>query len=99
MLPWSGDQALAETESVICRQIDSGFPVPMLLLRYRDKTFDNYVWHWFLLIGYDTDRNGAFCVNAVTYGSCEWLDLAKLWDTGYERKGGLILFKEKLLQV
>ena len=33
-------------------------------------------------------------VKAVTYGGYEWLDFAKLWNTGYKRKGGLILFKE-----
>ena len=33
-------------------------------------------------------------VKAVTYGNYEWLDLKELWDTGYEKKGGLILFDQ-----
>ena len=49
------------------------------------------MWHWFLLIGYkEYDDN--IMVKAVTYGNYEWLDLNELWDTGYEKKGGLILF-------
>ena len=45
--------------------------------------------------GYDEKPDGRFLVKAVTYGAYEWLDFAKLWNTGYDRKGGLILFKEK----
>ena len=44
--------------------------------------------------GYDEKPDGRFMVKAVTYGGYEWLDFAKLWNTGYKRKGGLILFKE-----
>ena len=47
------------------------------------------------LRGYDEKPDGRFLVKAVTYGAYEWLDFAKLWNTGYDRKGGLILFKEK----
>ena len=49
----------------------------------------DYHWHWFNLAGYEK-RGERFLVKAVTYGSFRWLDLEELWDTGYERKGGLI---------
>ena len=29
----------------------------------------------------------------MTYGEFEWLDLRELWDTGFERRGGMILLK------
>ena len=35
-------------------------------------------------------------VKAVTYGSFEWLDFAKLWNTGYDRKGGLVLLRDNV---
>lgn len=35
---------------------------------------------------------GKFMVKAVSYGEFVWLDFGRLWDTGYDRKGGLIIF-------
>ena len=32
-------------------------------------------------------------VKAVTYGEWAWVDFDRLWDTGYEQKGGLILYR------
>ena len=40
--------------------------------------------------------DGRFMVKAVTYGSFEWLDFAKLWNTGYARKGGLVLLQDSV---
>ena len=34
-------------------------------------------------------------VKAVTYSGYQWLDLKHLWDTGYENKGGIVLFNER----
>ena len=68
---------------------------PFLLLHHRNPAFENYEWHWFLLTGYDEKPDGRFMVKAVTYGSYEWLDFTKLWNTGYERKGGLVLLQER----
>ena len=31
-------------------------------------------------------------VKAVTYSGHQWLDFRTLWDTGYESKGGLVLY-------
>ena len=95
VLPWSGDHDEQNTVETIKQQIDRGFLIPYLLLHHKNPNFENYEWHWFLLIGYDEKPDGRFLVKAVTYGAYEWLDFAKLWNTGYDRKGGLILFKEK----
>lgn len=94
VIPWQGDHELKETEEAVKKQIDQGFTIPILLLQHQNPNFENYVWHWFQLTGYDERPDGRFLVKAVTYGAYEWLDLDKLWNTGYKRKGGLILFKE-----
>ena len=75
-------------------QIDRGFPVPVLLLRHRDKALKDYNWHWFLVNGYEDGPEG-LKVKAVTYSAYEWFDFGRLWDTGYERRGGLILYRLK----
>lgn len=95
VMPWSGDHDEQDTVNTIRQQIDRGFLIPYLLLHHKNPNFENYEWHWFLLTGYDEKPDGRFLVKAVTYGAYEWLDFAKLWNTGYDRKGGLILFKEK----
>ena len=45
-----------------------------------------------LINGYD-ETDTAFLVKAVTYSHYEWLDLRALWDTGYERRGGFVLYR------
>ena len=71
--------------------IDRGFPVPYLMLRHTDQSLDDFIWHWFLLNGYD-DAPGAFMVKAVSYGEWVWMDLGHLWDTGFDEKGGFVVF-------
>lgn len=89
---WSGDENLIDTQKIICRQIDAGLPIPCLLLKHQDSSLQKYTWHWFILNGYEL-RGEKFFVQAVSYGVGRWFDLATLWNTGYERKGGLILFE------
>ena len=91
--PWNGENLLAMTKEVVKRQIDNGFPIPYLLLKHRNKKFDEYVWHWFLINGYE-EQGEKLLVKAVTYSAGEWLDFDELWDTQYEKKGGMILFRE-----
>ena len=64
----SGDEPYEEAEAAVREQIDSGYPVPTLILDHRNKEFSDYVWHWFLINGYD-DSDGKFLVKAVTYSS------------------------------
>ncbi len=91
MKGFSGENACESAKQKVREQIDGGFPIPMLMLRHRDRIFRDYVWHWFLLIGYE-DAVDTFQVKAVTYGSARWLNFDRLWDTGEEPKGGLILY-------
>jgi hypothetical protein len=71
-------------------QIDQDLPIPFLTLHHKNPKLKDYVWHWYNLAGYEETLEGFF-VKAVTYGEAEWLDLSELWDTGFERKGGMIL--------
>ena len=34
-------------------------------------------------------------VKAVSYGEYKWFSLKELWDTGYDKKGGMILYHIK----
>ena len=90
MTEFSGDEPYENAKSAVIRQIDGGYPIPTLILNHRDKRYEDYVWHWFLINGYD-DTNG-FYVKAVTYSGYEWLSLKDLWNTGYLRRGGFVLF-------
>ncbi|MCI2059188.1 MAG: hypothetical protein LKJ80_08290 [Oscillibacter sp.] len=87
-----GSRPGEEAQTAVAAQIDDGLPVPCLLLKHRDPALDEYVWHWFLFTGYqrtDTD----FLVRATTYGTNRVLSLPRLWDTGFRRRGGLILYR------
>ena len=86
-----GARPYIEAEEAAVRQIDGGCPIPFLTLRHHDPAFDFYEWHWYLLMGYDRDPDRTL-VQAVTYGHTRWLDLRRLWDTGFPEKGGMILF-------
>ncbi len=93
MAPFPGTQSAEAAQRVITAQIDQGLPIPYLLLRHKNKAFNEYIWHWFMLTGYQREKDGPFLVKAVTFGKAVWLNLDDLWDTGYEKKGGLILFE------
>ena len=94
MSPLHGTEPYETAEEAVRYQIDHGYPIPTLVLNHRNKKYRNYVWHWFLLNGYD-DSGDMFKVKAVTYGSCKWLDLSELWNTGRERRGGFVLYHIK----
>ena len=91
MTPLNGTEPYELARETIIRQIDQGYPVPTLILNHRNKAFQDYVWHWFLINGYDI-TDDTFLVKAVTYSKYEWLNLSELWDTGYERRGGFVLY-------
>lgn len=84
-----GDAPWQEAAHLVQEQIEAGMVVPCLLLHHKDKAFADFQWHWFNLAGYDVVK-GRFLVKAVTYGQAFWLDLERLWQTGYRKKGGLI---------
>lgn len=74
------------------KQIDDGYPVPMLVLNHRDRSLRDYMWHWFLINGYN-EAEDTMMVKAVTYSRYQWLDLGRLWDSGHSSKGGLVLYR------
>ena len=90
------------------KQIGAGLPVPCLTLNHQDKSFSDFEWHWYLLTGWrrSAEESAEGCgessaegrgegrieVKAVSYGEFVWLDFERLWDTGFEKKGGLVQF-------
>ncbi|MDO4265542.1 MAG: hypothetical protein Q4C63_03645 [Eubacteriales bacterium] len=88
-----GSTAEKQAKTALREQIDNGFPVPCLTLRHQDEQFEDYVWHWFLLTGYQQYRE-QFFVKAVSYGEWKWFDFGALWNTGHEERGGLVLFSQ-----
>ena len=90
----SGSEPYENAAAAMIRQIDNGYPVPLLILNHRDRSLKDYVWHWFLINGYDRpDGTEDIRVKAVTYSGYQWLDLRKLWDTGYMNRGGAVLYR------
>ena len=90
--PWSGENNFSDSRQVIAAQIDAGYPLPCLNLHHQAAELQEYVWHWFILNGYEICGEDFF-VKAVSYGVGRWFNFATLWDTGYQQKGGLILFE------
>jgi hypothetical protein len=94
LTPFPGEKTLDEAEKAVRRQIDGGYPIPYLLLRHKAKDLDDFEWHWFLLTGYE-QKEDSFQVKAVSFGKWYWMDFEHLWNTGFQEKGGMILFQEK----
>ena len=88
----SGTENVETAVREVRTQIDRGLPIPYLMLMHRDKKLDDYMWHWFLLEGYDEKEEGFF-VKVVTYGKGIWMDLRHLWRTSRRRKGGFVLLE------
>lgn len=90
--PLYGREPVERARAVLQQQINEGFPIPCLLLHHRNPDFKNYDWHWFMLTGYESFEDNCM-VKAATYGGFRWLDFNELWDTGYRKTGGLIIYK------
>ncbi len=88
---FSGEEPFSEARDLIKYQIDREIPVPYLLLKHKDPALDFFVWHWFLVVGYE-ETDDDFYVNIATYGKSHRVSLSKLWDTGYDEKGGMIIY-------
>ena len=89
-LPWK------EAAEKLRAEIDAGYPAACLILKHKNPKMEDFVWHWFLLIGYETDdEKGHLSVKTVTYSEAQWLDFEELWETGYREKGGLVLLRRK----
>ena len=94
-----GSEPYEKAAATVKKQIEEGYPIPTLILNHKDRSLKDYVWHWFLINGYDekddtTDgsTDGTMMVKTVTYSGFQWFDLRKMWDTGYNNKGGFVLY-------
>lgn len=94
MSGFSGEEEVGIAKQKIREQIAMGFPIPYLNLLHKNPIFEEYEWHWFLLTGYEEEEE-YFRVKAVTYGKSEWLDFEELWDTGHDKKGGIVMYQLK----
>lgn len=88
---FSGSEKTAMAKQKVREQIEAGMVIPFLLLQHKDISLEYYVWHWFLLTGYE-EFEDVMMVKAVTYGSWKWIDFDNLWNTGYMNKGGMVLY-------
>ena len=71
------------------RAIDEGCCMPCLLLEHEDQSLDDILWHWFTLTGYEFVDDELFAVFA-TYGQRRVISFRHMWNTGREKRGGLI---------
>ena len=91
---YEGDNKYEDAKLILKNQIDKSYIVPMLVLKNKNTIVRDYVWHWFLLGGYE-EMEDRLMVKVITYGSYRWVDFADLWNSGHRRKGGLIIYSEK----
>lgn len=90
MKPFPGDKSLQEAKEFIKTQINREIPIPCLLLKHKNtELFKDYIWHWFLIVGYEETENDLL-IKTATYGEAVEFSLSEMWDTGYEEKGGLV---------
>lgn len=90
MTEFAGTHCTEEAEKFLRKQLDKNIPVPYLMLQHTDREkFKDYIWHWFLIVGYE-ESDGRFYIQAATYGEEIWFDLEELWNTGVEERGGMI---------
>lgn len=93
MTPVHGEETVEYAEKLLKDRIDHGYPVPFLLLRHEKKEiFQDYIWHWFMVIGYEQSGNKCY-VQTATYGEKKRFLFKELWNTGYEEKGGMVLYE------
>ena len=78
--PWEGTNSFEATKGIIIQQIDNGWPIPCLTLLHQHPSMEDYVWHWYIINGYDQFAD-TLMVITVTYGTWRWFDLVTLWDT------------------
>lgn len=92
---FSGNHAYEEAVQTVKSQLGQEIPIPYLMLQHKDKErFRDFIWHWFLITGYEETPEGLYLL-AATYGRKHKLPFWRLWDTGSEEKGGMILYSLK----
>lgn len=90
MEEFSGEKSIGEATEFVRRKIDEGMPVPCLLLQHKDREqFKDFIWHWFLVVGYEETPED-FMIKVATYGEGVEFSLRQMWETGFEEKGGFV---------
>lgn len=90
MKVFPGERCYEEAREMIMERINAECPVPYLLLRHQKaEKYKDYIWHWFLLVGYE-EAGDDLLVKTATYGESDTFSLRELWDTGCEEKGGMV---------
>lgn len=90
MEEFPGGHTVKEAESFVKSQIGKGMPIPVLLLQHKDRAqFKDYIWHWFLIVGYE-QAGKELKIKTATYGEAVMFSLKEMWETGYAEKGGLV---------
>lgn len=84
-----GENTPQDAGDFIKKQIDEDILIPYLLLKHDNPRLKDFVWHWFVLTGYEQTEDDIL-VTIATYGTRFVFPLKELWDTGYEQKGGMI---------
>lgn len=93
MEPFAGENQLEKAKEFIMEQIDKGYPIPYLLLHHADREqFKDFIWHWFLIVGYE-ERDEDLLITTATYGKATVFSLKEIWNTRYDKKGGMIRYK------
>ena len=85
----SGTATCQQAEYFIRDVIDRGHTVQYLLLEHADPGIDDIEWHWFTVTGYDDAKE--FDIIFSTWGERRRENLTRLWNTGKEEKGGLLM--------
>lgn len=85
----SSDLPAEKAFSFICEHIDKGLPLAYLMLRHKDKSFGDFVWHWWVITGYETAENTR-CVICASFGQRHVFDFDRLYDTGFSRRGCIL---------
>ena len=88
----SGEESVEAAAAAVRDRIDQGIPVPFLTLYHKDPGLKDFVWHWYPVTGYREGMQG-FAVKTTTYSEDLWLSLPRLWNTGYQEKGGIVLIE------
>ena len=45
------EESYDKAKILLIQQIENKYPIPCLILHHKNHDFEEYVWHWFLLIG------------------------------------------------
>ncbi len=58
MEAFHGTHTYEEAVEAVCRQIDNACLIPYLMLKHKNEKgpLEDYIWHWFILAGYEKKR-------------------------------------------